>query len=154
LASHARATAKSRWAVRSEIPIACADSSTVKPMKYHCLTSSALRASWAAKLFQRLVQYADLRIAVFRRGDIETRGTGAEFFECASWRTAACAGHVDQNNVACLGCRGEEMRPILPLRLSVAPEPEPYFMHERRGLKGLAWRLAAIFAAASFRSSS
>jgi hypothetical protein len=40
------------------------------------------------------------------------------------------------------GRDGEEMRAILPIRLSLADEPEVRFVDERGGLQGVPWTLA------------
>lgn len=53
----------------------------------------------------------------------------------------AGARAVDQNTTHRLGCRGEEVRAILPRRLVVGPEAHPRFMDKRRRLESVLGRL-------------
>jgi len=60
------------------------------------------------------------------------------------------AGPIDQNASHGLGGGGEKMRAVLPLGLIVTTEPQPRFVDERSGLKGLTGSFMEHFCCGEF----
>ena len=103
---------------------------------------------------ERLVERQQFRVTHLRRGDVESRGAGAQFFQPP--RPAAPpagAARARSRFVAGPPRPRTKLRPAFPQWLHFAAEPQPRLVHQRRRLQRVPGACRAIFAAASLRCS-